>query len=150
MIELLGKLPDQLIGATLAAGLWFGFHYLVLADRAMERQAAAELVPACEADVARMQNRSDAVLAPLEGLRQLPFGGQTLAMVQQQFRLSGIERRAICECSARRSRQAVRFDYAIHTASLRLIEPASVADLRGGTIAVLRSQVCGALPWIKG
>lgn len=76
MIELLGKLPDQLIGVTLAAGLWFGFHYLVLADRAMERQAAAELVPACEADVARMQNRSDAVLAPLESLRQLPFGAR--------------------------------------------------------------------------
>lgn len=150
MIDFLQKLPDSLIGIAAACGLWFGFHYMVLADRAMDRQVRGQIVPACERDLGRSQALSDAMLEPLGNLPPLPFITEPFAALRRQFQVPAAERRAICECSARRSKDMIRFDYAIHTASLRLIAPASIGELRTKAAQVLRSQACGSLPWTGG
>ncbi|MEM1346635.1 MAG: hypothetical protein AAGI34_18910 [Pseudomonadota bacterium] len=47
MLSLIKELPDWALGSALAAGLWTGVCYTVLAPRALEAEARERLAPAC-------------------------------------------------------------------------------------------------------
>ncbi|MEM1344393.1 MAG: hypothetical protein AAGI34_07400 [Pseudomonadota bacterium] len=47
MLSLIKELPDWALGSALAAGLWTGVCYTVLATRALEAEARERLAPAC-------------------------------------------------------------------------------------------------------
>lgn len=150
MIDFLNRIPDFLIGPAIAASLWFGFNYTVLADRAMEGRLEKEIVPQCARDLEGAERNAGALNLPTElipNIEGFDFRG-LVETFQSRFRLSNHQRWAICLCSARQATKSVRFDYAVHTASFRLIEPASVSGLRRDVHQVVKSQTCGALPWL--
>ena len=56
------------------------------------------------------------------------------------------EREAKCACASAAQHRAGRFDYALHTASFRLVDPDAAAGLRTATIEYAISGACGAIP----
>ena len=149
ILDLVEKTPDFLIGTVLAGGLWLGFNYAVLAERAMGRVVEADVVPHCVADLEATEGRIASAMAPLSQMGSHPLFGSMVQGIEQQFRLSGVQRQAMCACGAERVSRAARFDYAIHTASFRAIEPEAVSNLRGDAIALVQREACGVLPWGK-
>lgn len=151
MIDFLNRIPDFMIGPAVAASLWFGFNYTVLAERAMEGRLEREIVPQCVRDLASTEQRKTGALnLPTElipNVRGFNVRGLVEAF-QSRLRLSSHQRRAICLCSARQTTKSAHFDYAVHTASFRLIEPESVSGMRRNVHQVVQSQACGALPWL--
>ncbi len=151
MIDFLNRIPDFLIGPAIAGSLWFGFNYTVLAERAMEGRLENEIVPQCVRDLEGTEHKAGALNLPTELIPNVQ-GFDLKGLVetfQSRFRLSSYQRRAICLCSARQATKSVRFDYAVHTASFRLIEPASVSGMRRDVHQIVKSQACGALPWLN-
>jgi len=151
MIDFLNRIPDFLIGPAIAASLWFGFNYTVLADRAMEGRLDKEIVPQCVRDLERAESGAGALNLPtglIPNIEGFDFRG-LLETFQSRFRLNAYQRRAICLCGGQQTAKSVRLDYAIHTASFRLIEPASISGMRRDVHQVVKSQACGALPWLN-
>ncbi len=60
--------------------------------------------------------------------------------------LTLVEREDRCACAARRAAQKLRFDYAVHTASFRLIAPEAVSAFADETAAIALSGTCGDIP----
>ena len=149
IMDLVEKTPDFLIGTVLAGGLWFGLNYTVLADRAMDRVAKDEIVPECMAELQGTETSIVSALSPMREFDQIPLFGPMMRDIERQYRLSDVQRRSICACSAERVSRAARFEYALHTASFRVIEPESVANLRGDALRFVQTQVCGVLPWVR-
>ena len=151
MTDLIKKIPDFLIGPALAGAVWFGFNYAVLAPRAMGVSVEKEIMPGCISALSRAENANVLQRIPSETIPDLPgFDLKGLFRgLQGSLSLSDAKRRAICACASSRTTQAMKFDYAVHTASFRLIEPESVGNLRGKIFSIIRSQACGALPWLK-
>jgi hypothetical protein len=46
----------------------------------------------------------------------------------------------------RRASQKLRFDYAVHTASFRIVSPQAVSEFADDTVAIALSGTCGAIP----
>lgn len=151
MINWIEKTPDFLIGTVVAGTMWFGFNYVVLAERAMGDSIKNEIVPQCMEALNRAESGTILLNLPPELIPDMPGFDlkRMLRGLQSGMRLSDYKRRAICVCGAKSTGRALKFDYAIHTASFRLIEPASVSNLRGKTMNVVRTQTCGALPWMN-
>ena len=149
ILDLVEKTPDALIGIVLAGGLWLGFNYAVLAERAMDRVAAAEIVPRCVAELDAAERQISSLLAPLDELSSMPMVGPLMQDMTRHLTLPAGASAAICACGAARAATGARFDYALHTASFRLIEPDAVSSLRADALTYVRSQACGALPWLN-
>lgn len=151
MIDWIDKLPDSMTGAVAAAAVWFGFNYAVLADRAIAKDLAT--APSCIEAVDRHERGLQLGASGLGSILGVPGYDQVereiLKLVTPRP-LSPAEKSEMCTCAARAAARGLRFEYAIHTASLRIIEPQSVAGIGTGTIATLMSGVCGALPRIRG
>lgn len=151
MIDWIGKLPDSMTGAVVAAGPWFGFNYAVLAERAMARDHAVA-APSCITALQRHEHGLQ--LAPtglgavlgMPGLDQIEREVLKLTKPRQ---LSDSEKRELCAYAANAASRGLRFEYAVHTASLRIIEPGAIAGLGAGTIGIAMSGVCGALPQLR-
>lgn len=156
MLDGLKHIPDFLIGPALAGACWFGFNYAVLAERAMGDAVRKDVIPACVAALDRPDQPRDPLIDLLPQLLpewpgvDLKGLAEGLQALQPSNRLSEARRLAICTCGAAQSAKAIKFDYAVHTASFRLIEPQAVGALRGETMNIVRSEVCGALPWLHG
>jgi hypothetical protein len=149
MIDWLSKLPEPLIGITLAGAAWFGFNYAVLGERAMAKAAEVDVMPSC---VHALVNYESSLDLPRIGLGSL-FGVPQLDTIEDLARqlykpryLSQAEKLARCECAVLKSKSSSRFDYAIYTASFRIIAPESVGTLRDRSTDLVFSGACGALP----
>lgn len=156
MIDWIEKFPDWMVGAFAAGCVWFGFNYVVLAERAMEKEHAQAIVPACiallENDEHRQRSRAaelDAIgkMLLVPGLDDLPR--KIIEKAIPRF-LNPLEKRDFCLCSAREAVKGIRFDYAMHTASFRIIAPQSITGLRDKTVKLMASGVCGRIPQMKG
>lgn len=149
MIEWIEKLPDSVIGLLAAGGVWFGFNYAVLADRAIAKEHATSVVPNCAAVV---EARTRFSLPPASGLGQalgLPALDQIEKRAFERMKprmLTQGERQDRCTCAAKRAGQKLRFDFAIHTASFRIISPQAVSEFADDTAAIALSGTCGAIP----
>ncbi|HQS14894.1 MAG: hypothetical protein B7Y08_06530 [Rhodospirillales bacterium 24-66-33] len=149
MIEWIEKLPDSLTGAAVAGFVWFGFNYTVLAERAIEKAHAQAIVPNC-ASVLEAQTKLS-MLRP-SGLGEqigIPHMDRIERLVIESVKprmLTLIEREDRCTCAARRAGQKLRFDYAVHTASFRIVSPQAVSDFADNTAAIALSGTCGVIP----
>lgn len=149
MIDWLGRVPDSMVGVLAAGAAWFTFNYAVLAPRAMERQHAEASIPSCMEALERRQQRLRNFSLGLSDLLGLPElraleGRMTDLMTPRPLSLAELQER--CACAVRRAGSSVRFDYAIHTASFRIIEPQAIAGISDATIGAAVSGVCGAIP----
>lgn len=149
MIEWIEKLPDSVIGVLGAGAVWFGANYAFLAERAIAKEHATSIVPSCT-EVLEARTRFS-MPAP-SGLGQV-LGLPALDQIEKQTiermkprSLSVGERQDRCACAARRASQKLRFDYAVHTASFRIVSPQSVSEFADDTVAIALSGTCGAIP----
>lgn len=131
MIDLLTKLPDSALGILLAGATWFGFNYAVLADRALQRELVEPVQSLCEeasvADTpAPVLGSGIGALLGMPELDDLEARIIGNAMPQP---LSRAQKLARCSCGALTTAK-LRFDYAVHTASFRLIPASEAAALR--------------------
>ncbi|WP_149535740.1 hypothetical protein [Siccirubricoccus phaeus] len=152
MIEWLDRIPDSMAGVLVASALWLGFNYVVLAPRAMERQQVATTIPSCADALERRQQRLQIPgigLGDTLGLPELRALEQRLRDLAMPRPLSSAERTGRCTCAAKRAEAAMRFDYTIHTASFRLVEPQAIAGVVDSVIDVAVSNVCG-IPALSG
>lgn len=151
MIDWIDKLPDSMTGTVVAAGVWFAANYAVLAERAMAKDHAAA-APSCIAALDRHERGLQ--LAPTGLGRVLGMPGldqierEVLKLVKPRL-LSDEEKRDLCACAAKAAGRGLRFEYAVHTASFRIIEPGALAGLGTGTIGIVMSGACGALPSLR-
>jgi len=151
MIDWIDRLPDSMTGAAAATAIWFGANYVFLAERAMAKDPALA-APSCIAALDRHQRGLQ--LGP-SGIGTA-FGMPGLDLIEREMLklvkpriLSEGEKRDLCTCAANAARRGLRFEYAIHTASFRIIEPGAVASLGASTITALISGICGTLPSIR-
>jgi hypothetical protein len=153
MIDWLDKLPDSMTGAALGSALWFGFNYAVLAPRAIEKDARGSVMESCMATIARHEAETRQKIDSAIGAIRLPGLDQILKPMLDSVGDLGLtpsERSSRCACALASTRAKLRFDYAVHTASLRLISPESVARFEGDVVERLVSGACGALPGFRG
>ena len=156
IIDLLEKTPDTLLGGLAATALWFGFNYTVLAERAMNDVVRNSVIPSCIAQLQQSENASPINSIPDLSLPNTPenrlfnmlIGGMT-NKIKAGARLSGAQRSARCFCAAEQTTRSLKFDYAVHTASFRLIEAESLSGMRSRSMKLVRSQACGVLPWLS-
>jgi len=149
MIEWIEKLPDSLTGALVAGALWFGFNYAVLAERAIEKAHAQAIVPNCAAVLEAKTKFSVPRPTGIGEMLRVPEMDRIERLVIESVKprvLTLIEREDRCACAARRAAQKLRFDYAVHTASFRLLAPESVAAFADDTAAIALSGTCGDIP----
>lgn len=153
MIDWIGKLPDSMVGVLVAGGLWFGFNYAVLADRAMARDHAKSVVPNCLAALDREESRRRPAVPQFGAMMGMPELDRLQDMMIEQAlppALTYAEKQARCGCAVARAQQAVRFDYALYTASFRLFTPQSLASVREDVAGAVLGGVCAALPHLPG
>ncbi len=154
IFDLLEKTPDALLGTIAAGCLWFGFNHAVLAERAMKEVVQREVIPACIGQLERDENAAPINNIPqirIPGIENNPLGGMLETLINKTtsgYRLTAIQRQARCLC-ATQSLRSLKFDYAVHTASFRLIKAESVGGLRSKSMKLVQSQACGALPWLN-
>lgn len=131
MIDL-DKLPDWMVGTVAAASIWLGFNYVVLAPRAMTATHMQTAIPDCIA-MLEEHERTLRSFVPTTGVKELD------RLVEAKFpALSPDSRRRHCERTARLAAAKRRFDYAVYTASFRMIAPGDVEsfgdDIAGATL----------------
>jgi hypothetical protein len=149
MIEHIEKLPDTVIGLLAAGAVWFSFNYVVLGERALERYGNQQVMPACMAALDARQQRSTSPALGLGKLLGVPeLDAMENALVERYAPpiLSVAEKIARCECAVATSASGSRLDYAINTASFRLITSEAIGSLRSKAVRVLTSGGCGQLP----
>lgn len=149
MIELIEKMPDSMTGALVAGLAWFGFNYAVLADRAIEKAHARAIVPSCTQVLEAQTKFSMPVPSDIGRQLGIPEIDRMERLVIESVKprvLTLIEREDRCACAARRAAQKLRFDYAVHTASFRLVQPQSVSAFADDTAAIALSGTCGVIP----
>lgn len=153
MIEWIERMPDSLAGTLLAGAAWFGFNYITLAERAIEKAHAHAIVPNCAAVLeaqTKFSTPRPTGIGEKIGIPEMDrFERLVLESVKPRV-LTLIEREDRCTCAARRAGQKLRFDYAVHTASFRLIEPQSVLAFAGDAAEIALSGTCGEIPMFKG
>lgn len=148
MIDWIDRLPDSMTGALLAGAIWFGFNYAVLAPRAAERDGATAAIPRCMEATVDQERSASLKPTGLGKLLGIPLADQIEAEIIARAMprpMSSAEKQQRCVCAARAAARNIRFDYALHTASFRLVEPYSVSGMGAATIGNLSSGVCGVL-----
>jgi hypothetical protein len=60
--------------------------------------------------------------------------------------LTDVQKIARCQCGVTLGSQGLKWDYAVHTASFRLIEPESLSAIRSRAMGFVFRGDCGALP----
>lgn len=153
MFDWIEKLPDSVTGFALAGLVWFGFNYAFLAPRAAAQDHAPHHMARCaEAIEARLALPGVNMprIGTALGVPQLDqFGKQMLESMRPQS-LSVAEKQQRCACARNRAAEKLRFDYAVHTASFRIISPQSVSAFGDDTISMVLTGVCGFIPsWKK-
>lgn len=151
MTDWIDKIPDSLTGVVVAGAVWFGFNYVVLAERAMAKDHLVA-APSCGEAIDRHERGLQIApigIGKLLGVPQLDEIESTGLKLLKPRRLSQAEKGDLCTCAATAAGRGLRFDYAVHTASFRMIEPQAVSGLGAATIDVLGSGICGALPQLK-
>lgn len=156
ILDLIEKLPDWATGTLVAGGIWFGFNYVVLAERAMAKEAQTGTVSSCV--MALDQYQSDlARKVPDIGLSDLfdhpaldldivkNFERKARALMRPRV-MDDAEKSAKCLCASELVARSARLDYAIHTATFRVIKPEAVAAFRDATVGKVMEGVCGSLP----
>lgn len=88
MVSWIKDLPEWATGMTAAAALWFATAYVVLAPRAMELQAQAEMAPSC---VAQLEQAKAKRLADAEARRQREQGAAERRLRDAETRLAAAE-----------------------------------------------------------
>jgi len=149
MIEWIEKLPDSLTGTLVAGAVWFGFNYAVLAERAIEKAHASAIVPSCAAVLEAKTKFSTPAPSGIGKELGIPQMDRIERLVMESVKprvLTLIEREDRCACAARRAGQRLRFDYAVHTASFRLVAPEAVSAFADETAAIALSGTCGDIP----
>ena len=149
MIEWIEKLPDSLTGTLVAGAVWFGFNYAVLAERAIDKAHTHAIVPSCAAVLEAKTTFSTPPTIEIGKILRIPEMDRLQQMVIESVKprvLTLIEREDRCACAARRAAQKLRFDYAVHTASFRLIAPQSVSAFADDAAAIALSGTCGDIP----
>lgn len=146
MIEWIERMPDSMTGVCAAAVVWFGFNYAVLADRAMEKDGATTAVPRCVEAVGRLDAASTPQPSGVGRLIGAPELDRLEALLTERMmpRLSHREREERCACAAKGALRGLRFDYAIHTASFRLVAPQAVASLGSNVVDGAMTGLCSA------
>lgn len=152
MMDWIEKIPDSMTGALVAGVAWFGFNYAVLAPRAIERAHATQSMPSCMEALDRHQRRLQLPQLDLSrrlGLPEFESLERIITELALPRMLSPAEQSERCACAAARAGRSLRFDYAIHTTSFRLVEPEAVAGLGDRTIGTALEGVCGAIPQLR-
>lgn len=152
MLDLIGKLPEPFLGVAIVGLLWFGFNYATLGERAMRKDIAVSVAPSCIAALDDYQAGLSVPDLNISGVLGIPEFRPFEEMARELSRprmMDAAEKAAKCACAQGATSSAARFDYAVHTASFRLIAPASVSGLRASTIGLVLSGACGALPTIR-
>lgn len=150
MIDWIERLPDSVSGIGIAALAWFGFNYAVLGERAMERYSTAQAQTSCIAALGEPESRYVRPRVPAVG-RELGLP-ELDALLQQAIDaaaprfLAPAQKVAMCECAVSQATGALRFDYALHTASFRIFSPASIANVRSESLRAVLSGACGPIP----
>ena len=153
-IDILEKTPDALVGTAVAGLVWFGFNHAVLAERAMDEVISKEVVPACMAELQRAENAHPINNVPqfrIPGYEDDPLAIIVSGLIKTAtsgYRLTHAERHARCLCGVQNFKSQ-KFDYAVHTASFRLIDAESVSGMRSKSMKLVQSQACGSLPWLN-
>lgn len=145
MIDWIFKLPDFLIGFALVAIGWYGFNYAVLAERAMAKDIEKIIIPTCVAALTSEERRQfipDVNLSELLGMPELEQFERAARALGAPILVSPAEKFARCECTA--WLMAVRTDYAIHTASFRIIAPDTSARLTREVVRTVVARDCVA------
>lgn len=145
MIELIGKLPSGMIGVLLAGTAWFGFNYVVLAERAMMQEHAQPAAAACEASIAQeVQSRivPRMQLGSLLGIPELDVLGEQLVESSLPPAISSATIAARCACAASTSSASLRFDFAVHTSTFRILPVTSIAQARQDVIELATLGTC--------
>lgn len=131
MIDWMTKLPDSAIGTLLAGAAWFGFNYGVLADRAMQHELVEPAQALCQqahsSEAPNVSPRSG--IGSLLGIPELDELESRLTEIAAPPPLSGVQRVLRCSCAIGEVSE-LRFDYAIHTASFRIIPAVGVTEFR--------------------
>lgn len=146
MIDLLQRLPDSAIGLLVAGSIWFGFNYAVLGERAMEHYATTEAVPACMAHLEASEEKSPRRSTIGQAFDMPELDQLTNLFIDQltPASLTKVQKMAMCECAVIGASATMRFDYAVHTASFRIINPDSFGQLRREAASFITSGACGA------
>lgn len=152
MIEWIERLPDSVIGFLASGTLWFGLHYAVLAERAMEKDGATVALPRCVEALAVPDDVRAYAPSGIGRLLGVPDLDRIEALVAERARprpLTLRERQGRCACAARQAGRRLRFDYAVHTASFRLVEPQAVEALGDSVIDTALGGTCGAVQSLR-
>lgn len=143
MIDWLSKLPDGALGIALAASAWFGFNYAVLGERAMERDVAGPALTACVEHIVGAQQQ----VVPHSGIGDLlgmPELDDLEAALVDRIAPPALSRAGVaaqCACAIA-SAPRLRFDYALHTATFRLVPVDSAALFREEALKAATSPIC--------
>lgn len=150
MIDWIERLPDSVSGIGIAALAWLGFNYAVLGERAMERYVGPQAHTSCIATLSEPESRYVKPKVPAVGKQLgLPeldvFLQEAVDAATPRF-LTSAQKVAMCECAVSQTTGALRFDYALYTASFRIFSPASIANVRSESLRAVLSGACGAIP----
>lgn len=153
MMDWLDRIPDSMTGALVSGMLWFGFNYVVLAPRALEQASAATVMPQCLGAIDQQHQHLRAAIPKmgnlLPGFRELDQWQARVIELAVPRPLTLAEKSDRCACAMQRAQHALQFEYAVHTASFRLIKPEAVANISGDAIATVLAGTCGVLPTFK-
>lgn len=145
MIDWIGKLPDAALGAIAVGAAWFGFNYTVLGERLMMRELTALALPACIEQLAAKERSS---MLPRSGIGEL-FGMPELDALEDRIldrvtpaTLTQLQKEALCACAVSASADGNRFDYALHTATFRIIPVDELSLMRAGLVQLATSDQC--------
>ena len=146
MIDWLTKLPDGMLGVLLAGSSWFSFNYAVLAERAMERDLARPAMSAC---LNHLDGQEESRMVPRSGIGEL-LGMPELDEIEAHLVegmlpavLTDAQKAARCACAVA-SAPKLRLDYAVHTATFRIVPVDGVSAFREYAIEASSSPVCTA------
>lgn len=152
MIEWIEKLPPPLLGLAGIGALWLGFNYAVLADRAIARDQASVAMPRCLEVLDRHALANHLRPSGFGSIFGLPHFDRIEREIIDRYRptpLSAAEKQSLCACAATRAAAKLRWDYAVHTASFRLLAPESIAAATDEASTIVLTGVCGVLPKLR-
>lgn len=146
MIDWLTRLPDSALGILAAGSMWFGFNYAVLGERALQRDIGTSVVPACVSALGQMETRerpSPTGLGALFDMPELDALTERVLDLTLPPLMSSAEKTARCLCATTAGRSALRLDYALHTASFRIMPVADISQMRSQAVDMIASGRCG-------
>ncbi|WP_417729044.1 hypothetical protein [Roseovarius sp.] len=148
MIDWIGRLPDGAIALGAIASAWFGFNYAVLGERAMVRDLHAPTLAACSDELMRKGSTPPTVrsgIGELFGLPQLDALEAKLVERVLPPVLLPAQASARCACAVAAASSALRFDYAVHTASFRSWPVEQISSWRSDVMSAASGSACGGI-----